>query len=158
MNRTSTYQILTNNGADSSSIGFVQKKIIQLSFSAIDVVSVMENVQKTMETSGHSNIAEENDGMNNKGKSHPYTIEELDYFTIEAHNKAVSLIYIGDLSNAEKLLAIALNLVPFCGNQVESYAGEIRRTYRSVMERKGAPRPHVSMSSESLIRLFAPLH
>ena len=94
--------------------------------------------------------------MSSKEKNHPYSTEELDYFTIEAHNKAVRLVYIGDLPNAEKLLAIAQNLVPYCGNQVESYAGEIRRTYRSVVERKSAPRPHVSMSSESLIKLFAP--
>ena len=67
----------------------------------------------------------------------PYSTEDIDFFAIEAHNRAVSLIFIGDVCNAEKMLTIALNLIPLCGQEVEGYATEIRRTYRGVVEHRG---------------------
>lgn len=157
MNRSETYHITIDGSKTSTSIGYLQKKVIQFASSVKDVVNVMETVQHATEGYGKK-TPHEMETTDCTSKDAPYSTEEVDYFAIEAHNRAVRLLHISDLANAEKLLAIALNLIPFCGKQVESHSGEIRRTYRVVMERKSASLPFVSMCPESMIRLFAPLN
>eukprot|EP00978_Attheya_sp_CCMP212_P019884 scaffold56383_cov72-Attheya_sp.AAC.1 len=46
-----------------------------------------------------------------------YSSEELDWFTIEAYNRGLSLLFLSDLDNAKTFLEVALNLLPFCGKE-----------------------------------------
>ena len=83
-----------------------------------------------------------------------YTMDDIDYFAIEAYNRAISLLYIGDFLNAEKLLTVALNLLPHCGKEVVSHGSEIRKVYRGVIQRRNVESDGLSMMSDSMITLF----
>ena len=46
-------------------------------------------------------------------------------------------MFLCDMDNAEKLLAVALNLINLCSKGVQSYGTEMRSAYREVVEHKG---------------------
>lgn len=62
----------------------------------------------------------------------------------------------GDVYNAERLLAVALNLIPMCGSEVQSHGSDMRHAYRCSVERKGMASVGMTMSSEAgnVMRLF----
>lgn len=109
-----------------NTIGLIQRIIISLASTVDEVVTTFESVDQMMkrrtESSEHLSVT--------------YSTEDVDYFIVEAHNRACSLTFMGDRSNAEKLLTVALNLLPHGSREVESYGSEIRRTYRGVIGRR----------------------
>ncbi len=113
------------------SMGLIQRKIIHLSSHVEEVVNVFTSIDHQVKKS-----------MQQSSSSSPYNSDsqysqnDIDYFIIEAHNRAISLLYIGDYHNAEKLLTVALNLSPFCGKEVQCHGGEIRKVYRGVIQRR----------------------
>lgn len=138
MLRTQTHFII-NEG---NTIGLVQRKIIILSTTVDEITSTFANVDKMMKPSS--------DGVT----PHPYSVADIDFFVIEAHNRACSLMFMGDISNAEKLLVISLNLLPLGSKEVESFGPAIRRTYRAVLGRKGVGAGFMSMSAHDLVSLL----
>ena len=141
------YKRKTFISSASNSLGTIQRKILQLSTSVADVISVFDDIDKVMKR-----LPLSSDGDNENCVS--YSVDDIDYFTIEAHNKAVSLLILGDLVHSETLLASALNLISFSGDEVKSHTSDINRTYRTVIERKGNGGGAFSMSSSSIINLF----
>ena len=129
------------------SIGLMQRKIINLASKVEEVVNVFTVVDEQVKKAIKASSSDENLTSTN----YPYTTEDMDYFVIEAHNRAVSLLYIGDFVNAEKLLTVALNLLPRSGKEVESHGAEIRKVYRGVIQKRGNA---LSMSSDHMISLF----
>lgn len=138
MLRTQTNFIINEN----NTIGLVQRKIIILSTAVDEIISAFAVVDKTVKTSTDSDI------------SLPYSVADIDFFVIEAHNRACSLMFMGDVSNAEKLLVISLNLLPLGSEEVESFGPAIRRTYRAVIGRKGSGGGFLSMSAHDLVSLL----
>ena len=59
-----------------------------------------------------------------------------DYFTIEAYNKGLNLTFLGDIANAERLLICALNLLPWCGKEVQSHTSDMNKAYQGVLNKK----------------------
>ncbi len=109
------------------SIGLVQRKIISFASRVEEVVHVFKSVYDQVRSS-----SSDGDSPSHMSK---YEIEDIDYFVVEAHNRAVTLLHIGDYINAEKLLTIALNLIPHGGKEVACHATEIRKLYRGVIQR-----------------------
>lgn len=112
-------------GSTSHSLGEIHRRLIQLSPSVFGILEVFDEVNKVVAV-----------------KARPadylgYKQSDIDWFTIEAYNKGINLTFLGDISNAEKLLGIALNLLPACGKEVECHASEMRLAYRFAIERKG---------------------
>lgn len=137
-------------GKESNSVGSIQKRIIQYASGVEDVRKVFEDVDRIIKS--RSTIGSDGTAYN------PYSSEDIDFFAIEAHNKAVSLIFIGDVCNAEKMLTISLNLIPFSGREVEGYSTEIRRTYRGVVEHRGIGGGSIiPYSSGEMMNLFGTL-
>jgi hypothetical protein len=111
----------------SNTIGLIQRIIINLASTVEEVVTTFDSINRLMEKNNQSNDDE---------KLLTYSMEDMDYLVVEAHNRACSLTFIGDTKNAEKLLTVALNLLPHCSKEVESYGSEIRRAYRGVIGRQ----------------------
>lgn len=133
----------------SVSIGLIQRKIINLASRVEEVVDVFNAVYEQVK-----GIATR--VMDTDTQTKPYKTEDIDYFVVEAHNRAVSLLYIGDFTNAEKLLTVALNLIPYSGKEVACYAGDIRNVYRGVIQRcANEASVFPSIPSENLLDLFA---
>lgn len=109
----------------SNTIGMIHRFIINLSPSVEEVISTFESVNKLVESTNSREGCDE--------ISLPYSTDDIDYFVVEAHNRACSLTFIGDSQNAERLLTVSLNLLSYCGKEIESYGPEIRRTYRGVI-------------------------
>ena len=120
-------------------IGLVQRNIIALSSTVEEVVKTFDSVDRTMKDAD----------LNGS-----YTAADIDYFVVEAHNRACSLTFIGDAPNAEKLLTVAMNLLPHASKAVESFGSAIRRTYRSVIGRKGVGGGALTLSAGDLVSLF----
>ena len=141
------YRIKTLRGAKSKSVGSIQKHMLILSRTVDEVVNIVDVVYQTLK--GHSVSCKSPESLNS-----PYELNEVDYFTIEAHNRAVGLMHIGDYNNAERLLMIAVNLVSFSGKEVVTYGGEIRRTHRCVVDHCGVGGGILSMSQKNMLQLF----
>jgi len=120
-------------------IGLVQRNIIALSSTVEEVVKTFDSVDRTMKDAD----------LNGS-----YTAADIDYFVVEAHNRACSLTFIGDAPNAEKLLTVAMNLLPHASKAVGSFGSAIRRTYRSVIGRKGVGGGALTLSAGDLVSLF----
>ena len=132
------------------SMGLIQRKIIHLSSQVEEVVNVFTNIDKhirTMNSHKDKEVEDKDDvatntkdrissSPSNSSLLYPYVQTDIDYFIIEAHNRAVNLLYIGDFIHAEQLLTVALNLLPYCGKEVECHGGEIRNVYRGVIQRR----------------------
>ena len=133
----------------SITVGLIQRKIISLCSRVDEVVDVFNAVYDQVKRSSEETQNETTTQIA------PYKLEDIDFFVVEAHNRAVSLLYVGDFKNAEKLLTIALNLIPYSGKEVKCYAGDIRNIYRGVIQRcSDEANSSVSFSSDSLIHLF----
>ncbi len=130
-----------------NTIGVVQRKIIHLASTVEEVVNTFDAIDSAMKPF----VNEKDVGTNG---SKPYTTNDIDYFVVEAHNRAVNLIFIGDISNAEKLLTVSLNLLPFGSKEVECYGTEIRHTYRGVIGRRGMGCGALTLSAGNLLTLF----
>ena len=129
---------------EKNTIGSLQRRIINLASTVQELLSTFECIDQLMKSHSKSN---DQDLLT-------YKSEEIDYFVVEAHNRACSLTFVGDSLNAEKLLAVALNLLPFSSKEVESYGSEIRRAYRNVIGRQGIGGGALSMSAGDLVSLF----
>mmetsp|Transcript_14255 Transcript_14255/g.21073 ORF Transcript_14255/g.21073 Transcript_14255/m.21073 type:complete len:1526 (-) Transcript_14255:365-4942(-) len=109
-------------------LGDIQKKLVQLASSVNETVQAFENI-----------------AVSDKKKSISiYNQDSINWFTIEAYNRGINLMFMGDILNAERLLAIALNLLPNCGKEVECHAGEMRLAYHRAVEKKNALRGFVT--------------
>jgi len=136
-------------GNHEHSIGSIQRKIIHLASKVDEVVNIFESIDKL--TKRHSLSLP----SRNKNANAPYSKEELDYFVIEAHNRAISLLHMGDRLNAEKLLVVALNLLPSGSKEVGCHGAEIRKVYRGVLEKRSSIDGCLSTSCDNVISLFA---
>ena len=105
-------------------LGDIQKRLVQLASSVSETVQAFEDIS-----------------VSEGGKSFSiYNQDSLNWFTIEAYNRGINLMFMGDILNAERLLAISLNLLPSCGKEVECHAGEMRLAYHRAVEKKNALR------------------
>ncbi len=124
----------------SNTIGLIHRIVINLQSSVSDVVATFHSINMLMEKN-----------KSNTGKNYPtYSSEDLDFLVVEAHNRACSLIFIGDTKHAEKLLTVALNLLPYCSKEVENYGPEIHRAYRGVLGNQNS----LSLTSGDLMDLL----
>jgi len=143
---------LTLIDADVFSLGKIQQKILQLSSSMRDVIRVFEDVDKAAKTC----VVDSDSSDDIAREKKIYSTEEIDWFTIEAYNRGVNLLFLGSIACAEQLLAIALNLLPMCGEEVECHGAEMRNAYRGAVERKGGAGGNtISSSAGEMISLFS---
>ena len=98
------------------SLGDIQRKLIQLASSINETISIFEDIS--------------NSSVQIYGK------ECLNWFAIEAYNRGINLLYLGEIPSAERLLAVALNLLPSCGKEVECHSSEMRLAYHRAVESK----------------------
>ena len=105
---------------DHLSVGAVQRKLIQFASSVNDTVSVFEDVNKAIKEATDNSAAP------------LHSTEQLDWFTIEAYNRGMSLVSLGDTTQASRLVAIALNLLPYCSKSVLGYGPEMRNRYGEI--------------------------
>jgi len=96
-----------------------QKKRIFISSSVKDCVGIFESVAETCIT--------ENNELE-------YNACEIGWFCVDAYNRGVNLMYLGDTKNSEILLASALNMLPKCGEDVKFHATIIREAYAKSCE------------------------
>lgn len=170
---TNTCMTINSNGErrrTDFSLGLIQRKIIHLASRVEEVVDVFTSIGEYVKQ--HSNNSsssfsvdnisdagiDDNNYIQNQNQftnKYQYNRDDIDYFVIEAHNRAVSLLYIGDYMNAEKLLTVSLNLLPHCGKGVECHGTEIRKVYRGVIQRRSNNGEcFLSMASDTMISLF----
>lgn len=109
---------------EENTIGAIQRKIITLSTSVDDVISTFDEID--------SIFRKDKDFL---AKS--FSKSDIDFFVVEAHNRACRLAFIGDVTNATRLFGVAMNLFPSASPQVSSYGSTIRQNYRFVIGRKG---------------------
>ncbi len=134
------------------SLGFIQKKMLKLATSAREVIKIFADVDSIIHKNKQCSDPNKYRNGDNESKEF-YSIEEIDFFTVEAYNRGITLMHIGDLINAEKLVATALNYLTWCGREIQLYGAEMRHTYRSLIERKES-RLGLSISPEEIIGLF----
>ena len=65
-----------------------------------------------------------------------YSQECINWFAVESYNQGINLLFLGEVTNAERMLATALNFLPSCGREVECHAAEMRLAYHRAVERK----------------------
>jgi len=109
-------------GFNSFTLGGVQKKLIEISTTVVQVMEIFRDVETSVDVTTGSN------------NSQLYSQEELDWFAIEAYNRGLSLSFMGD-NNAQDLLAFALNIFPKCGKEVQTYGPLMRKAYSDTMDR-----------------------
>ena len=134
------------------SLGFIQKKNLKLATNAREVIQIFAGIDSII----HKNkrCSDPHGYVNGENESNEfYSVEEIDFFTVEAYNRGITLMHIGDLVNAEKLVATALNYLTWCGREIQLYGAEMRHTYRCLIERKEA-RFGLTISPEEIIGLF----
>jgi len=109
------------------SIGHIQRKQIELASDVQETVAVFEAIDASVMMAA-DDVGEA--GGNGGGDIDLlYTKDQLDWYAVEAHNRACNLMSLGDIPNASRLMAVALNFLPFCSKAVASYGGEMRNTY-----------------------------
>ena len=108
------------------SIGDIRKKLVQLSSSVDDTIQIMEEVSQevTLASNRSGNIRA------------LYSQECINWFAVESYNQGINLLFLGEVTNAERMLATALNFLPSCGREVECHAAEMRLAYHRAVERK----------------------
>jgi len=87
---------------ENNTIGFIQRNIINIASEVEEVVIAFDSIDRVMKL--------QNKFGHNASMTY-YSLEDIDYFVGEAHNRACSLTFVGDALNAEKLLTVALNLL-----------------------------------------------
>jgi len=119
-------QKVTNNQPFYISIGDIRKKLVQLSSSVDDTIQIMEEVSQevTLASNRSGNIRA------------LYSQECINWFAVESYNQGINLLFLGEVTNAERMLATALNFLPSCGREVECHAAEMRLAYHRAVERK----------------------
>ena len=110
------------------SLGEMQKKIIQSASSAKEVLDVYGEIDGLVEK--HC----KGDKGGKCGVSF-YSEADLTWFARDANNRAVQHDLLGDDQTAAKLFAIALNLLPFCGKDLQCHAQVMNSSYQQVMSR-----------------------
>jgi hypothetical protein len=121
-------------GCKAISVGSLYRKLIGMSQSVHEIVSVFDTIDRTMT---HCMDTKKSEDDATETSSVPFSVQDVDYFIVEAHNRAITLIGIGDAKSSEKLLVVAMNLLAHCSKEVESYGSDIRRTYRNVLSKIG---------------------
>ena len=135
---------------DQVSIGQLRRKQIELASDVQETVAVFEAVDASVKMVA-DNVAEA--GGNGGGETNLlYTKDQLDWYAVEAHNRACNLMSLGDIPNAKRLLAVALNLLPFCSKAVASYGGEMRNTYAKLSLHSGDR--HQAFAHGNIVDLF----
>jgi len=112
-----------------------QRKLISLASSVKSCVSVFEAVAEKCIIDYDEK--DENDGMAVAPAPAPkiqYNQHEISWFCIDAYNRGVNLMYLGDEKNSEVLLASALNMLPHCSGDVRFHANIIREAYSKSCE------------------------
>ena len=96
-----------------------QKKRISTSTSVKDCVSIFESIAEKC-------ITEDN--------SLEYNPYEIGWFCVDAYNRGINLMYLGDTKYSEILLACALNMLPKCGEDIRFHTPLIREAYTKSCE------------------------
>lgn len=114
-------------------LGDIQKKTIQSSTCARDVLEVYSEIDQLVKK--HKNAGTESkDGI--------YSTTDLDWFAKDSNNRAVEYELLGDNQAAATLFAVALNLLPLCGKEMQQYKHPMNAAYQQIITR---------MSGDSLI-------
>ena len=131
-------------GNEFFSLGKIQQKLVTDGSTVGEVLEIFKDIEKLV----ISSVAK------NQSKEKLYYEDELDWFAVEAYNRGLSLSFMGD-SNAQDLLAIALNILPHCGKEVQSYGAMIRKAYHDTMDRTvGGGANAATMTTETILGLF----
>lgn len=122
------------------SLGTLYRKLLGMSHSVNEILHVFEKIGKRMKCScaDPSMLDEESDRAQRTNSNNSFSVQDLDFFVVDAHNRAVTLLSVGDAKSAEKLMVVCMNLLPHCSNEVECYGSDIRRTYRHAIAKLGA--------------------
>ena len=128
-----------NNNDESISLGKIQVRLLEKSSTVGQVLDIFKEIEKSVVTSTK--------------KIERYALAEMDWFAVEAYNRGLALSYVGD-SNAQDLLAIALNILPNCGKEVQTYGQLIRKAYHDTMDRAVSGNTTGPMSTEKIVGLF----
>lgn len=115
-------------------LGDIQKKTIKLSACARDVLEVYSEINQLVKN--HKNTGTERmDGSF-------YSTTDLDWFAKDSNNRAVEYELLGDNQSAATLFAVALNLLPLCGKEMQQHSHSMNAAYQQITAR---------MSGDSLI-------
>jgi hypothetical protein len=126
-------------------LGVMQQKLVQSASSVEKTLSVLGDVNKALTTSS---------ALQNEISSCLYSGQEMDWFAVESYNRGVNLVFLGDMYNSERLIALALNFLQYCTDEVKLHGPEMRNGYRGVIQRKENSRKPASVCSSSVVRLF----
>jgi len=108
-------------------LGDIQKKTIQSSVSARDVLEVYSEIDKLVKQ--HKNV-----GTERKDGSF-YSTADLDWFAKDSNNRAVEYDLLGDNQSAATLFAVSLNLLPLCGKEMQQYRHPMNAAYQQITAR-----------------------
>lgn len=138
----------------SHSLGSIQGRLVRSASSVREVKKLFEQIYANV----LPDVMNLRQGSSSKVTSscdqdRIYSGDEIDFFTIEAYNKGINLLFIGDALNAETFLATALNMLPICSMDVQIYGAEMRKTYCELIESKSCSHA-ASISSEDILGLF----
>ena len=112
------------------SLGEIQRKSIQSSSSAKDILDVYDEIDDLVKK-------DQNDGKEEIGGSF-YSVSELTWFSKDANNRAVEHDLLGDYHTAARLFATALNLLPLCGKEMQCHARTMNAAYQQITSRMNA--------------------
>lgn len=115
-------------------LGDIQKKTIQSSTCAKDCIDVYSEIDQLVKN--HKNA-----GTERKDGSF-YSMMDLDWFAKDSNNRAVEYELLGDNQTAATLFAVALNLLPLCGKEMQQYKNPMNAAYQQITAK---------MSGDSLI-------
>lgn len=115
-------------------LGDIQKKTIQSSTCAKDCLDVYSEIDQLVKN--HKNA-----GTERKDGSF-YSTMDLDWFAKDSNNRAVEYELLGDTQTAATLFAVALNLLPLCGKEMQQYKHPMNAAYQQITAK---------MSGDSLI-------
>lgn len=109
------------------SLGEVQRKSIRSSSSTKDVLDVYDEIDELVKKS-------QNEGKKSiDGRF--YSVNELTWFAKDANNRAVEHDLLGDYETAARLFATALNILPFCGREIQCHASTMNTAYQQIISR-----------------------
>jgi hypothetical protein len=109
------------------SLGYIQRKSIQSSLSAKDVLDVYDEIDELVKN-------HQSDGKKPMDGCF-YNVSELIWFSKDANNRAVEHDLLGDYQTAARLFAIALNLLPLCGKEMQCHAKSMNAAYQQITSR-----------------------
>ena len=108
-------------------LGEIQRDIIQSAVSTREILEMYEEVNLLVEKHGKVSKQKNTDKF--------YSVEDLTWFVKDAHNRAVQYELLGDDNLAAKLFAVALNLVPLCGQDVQCHAQSMNIAYQQAVSK-----------------------